>query len=597
MGTAYGHGLGEDIAAPAAVGDRQITVTGKITPAALPLDSSTRPSLLIRTYDQSTNATIAGVDYRVAIRLGNETVLEQRFRSADGIVLANLIPDENVASAQISGHEAASPEDQIPVSQGSPVEIRSKILTTGGLYQLDVTVEQTSSGIALDRNLVFRLFISVSHAQDFQAETDDGEKNIVVKTYYDDVEEFDYQNDTILFSMPFDWDLDYVSQVPVLHMEVQFPRSIPALMTNSYNGTLNGVTLPTTSIQIDDYASEENRIVHFVVPNDRLTRIAQSLEDGATSAEFALAGADRPRFPLDLFTAPTEKYLFQLSWGPEVIETGIPITFVMNIQDPATGDLIRGANFDFLVSQGGTEVYRQHLRSDLGTFAHDYTFSRPGTATFSATNIQGGGENVRLDLVVLQGSGNTTGSTPPPEQPQSGCLIATAAFGSELSPQVQYLRNFREQYILSTAAGSAFMNTFNSVYYSFSPQVADYERDQPWLQSAVRAGLYPLFGILMAAERAHFGMGGGEVGSVVAGMTASSLIGATYLLPAGIATTRRVSAKWILSAIGAAGLILLVTIMAVPSLLPISTSGLVVVFAGSFALLAAKPVLKLIKRN
>jgi peptide/nickel transport system substrate-binding protein len=162
---------------------------------------------------------------------------------------------------------------------------------------------------------------------------------------------------------------------------------------------------------------------------------------------------------------------------------------------------------------------------------------------------------------------------------------------------VQYLRNFREQYILSTAAGSAFMNTFNSVYYSFSPQVADYERDQPWLQSAVRAGLYPLFGILMAAERAHFGMGGGEVGSVVAGVTASSLIGATYLLPAGIATTRRVSAKWILSAIGAAGLILLVTIMAVPSLLPISTSGLVVVFAGSFALLAAKPVLKLIKRN
>lgn len=133
------------------------------------------------------------------------------------------------------------------------------------------------------------------------------------------------------------------------------------------------------------------------------------------------------------------------------------------------------------------------------------------------------------------GSGsNTTGSTPPPEQPQSGCLIATAAFGSELSPQVQYLRNFREQYILSTAAGSAFMNTFNSVYYSFSPQVADYERDQPWLQSAVRAGLYPLFGILMAAERAHFGMGGGELGALASGSVAGSLIGAAYLWPAGL---------------------------------------------------------------
>jgi peptide/nickel transport system substrate-binding protein len=98
---------------------------------------------------------------------------------------------------------------------------------------------------------------------------------------------------------------------------------------------------------------------------------------------------------------------------------------------------------------------------------------------------------------------------------------------------VQYLRNFREQYILSTVAGSAFMNSFNSIYYSFSPQVADYERDQPWLQSAVRAGLYPLFGILMAAERAHFGMGGGELGALASGTVAGSLIGAAYLWPVG----------------------------------------------------------------
>jgi hypothetical protein len=101
----------------------------------------------------------------------------------------------------------------------------------------------------------------------------------------------------------------------------------------------------------------------------------------------------------------------------------------------------------------------------------------------------------------------------------------------------------------------------------------------------------------MAAERAHFGMGGGELGSVVAGITASSLIGATYLLPAGVALTKRLSAKWILSAMGASGLFLLLTMIAVPSLLPLSTAALVVVFAGSVALLVAKPVLRLVKRK
>ncbi|MEM3159546.1 MAG: ABC transporter substrate-binding protein [Nitrososphaera sp.] len=133
-----------------------------------------------------------------------------------------------------------------------------------------------------------------------------------------------------------------------------------------------------------------------------------------------------------------------------------------------------------------------------------------------------------------QTGGNQTGGTTPETAP-SGCLIATAAFGSELTPQVQYLRSFRQDYILSTASGSAFMNAFNAVYYSFSPQVADYERDQPWLQATVKAAIYPLFGILGAAERVHAIAAGGEAGAVAAGAVASSLIGAVYLWPAGLA--------------------------------------------------------------
>lgn len=112
----------------------------------------------------------------------------------------------------------------------------------------------------------------------------------------------------------------------------------------------------------------------------------------------------------------------------------------------------------------------------------------------------------------------------------SACLIATAAFGSEIAPQVQYLRDFRDERILSTAAGSSFMNAFNAVYYSFSPQVADYERGQPWLQQAVRAAVYPLLAILAVSERVY-SAGEGEAGAMAAGFAASSMIGALYLAP------------------------------------------------------------------
>ena len=73
-----------------------------------------------------------------------------------------------------------------------------------------------------------------------------------------------------------------------------------------------------------------------------------------------------------------------------------------------------------------------------------------------------------------------------------GCLIATAAFGSELSPQVQFLREIRDNTVLQTESGSAFMAGFNQFYYSFSPTVADYERENPAFKEAVKVTLTPL---------------------------------------------------------------------------------------------------------
>jgi len=73
-----------------------------------------------------------------------------------------------------------------------------------------------------------------------------------------------------------------------------------------------------------------------------------------------------------------------------------------------------------------------------------------------------------------------------------GCLIATAAFGSELSPQVQQLRELRDNTILNTKSGMAFMTMFNQFYYSFSPTVADFEREQPIFKEIVKITLTPM---------------------------------------------------------------------------------------------------------
>ncbi len=73
-----------------------------------------------------------------------------------------------------------------------------------------------------------------------------------------------------------------------------------------------------------------------------------------------------------------------------------------------------------------------------------------------------------------------------------GCLIATATYGSELAPQVQQLRELRDNTILTTQSGTAFMAGFNQLYYSFSPTIADYEREQPIFKEAVKVTLTPM---------------------------------------------------------------------------------------------------------
>ncbi|HEY7368118.1 MAG TPA: CFI-box-CTERM domain-containing protein [Nitrosopumilaceae archaeon] len=84
-----------------------------------------------------------------------------------------------------------------------------------------------------------------------------------------------------------------------------------------------------------------------------------------------------------------------------------------------------------------------------------------------------------------------------------GCLIATATFGSELSPQVQSLRELRDTTLLHTNSGSSFMTGFNQFYYSFSPTVADLERENPLFKEAVKISITPMISSLSILNYAN----------------------------------------------------------------------------------------------
>jgi len=118
-----------------------------------------------------------------------------------------------------------------------------------------------------------------------------------------------------------------------------------------------------------------------------------------------------------------------------------------------------------------------------------------------------------------------------------GCIIATATYGSELSPEVQFLRRFRDGTVMSTFAGNGFMKVFNAWYYSFSPYVADFISKQPLIKEAMKILLYPLIGILRLSASTYSALSfNPELAILAAGLVASGLIGIIYLSPLSVIT-------------------------------------------------------------
>ena len=121
--------------------------------------------------------------------------------------------------------------------------------------------------------------------------------------------------------------------------------------------------------------------------------------------------------------------------------------------------------------------------------------------------VSQGSTETNFGEVFLKGncisSSDPTASTNPGIPRGGGCLIATATYGSEMATEVQQLRELRDNQLLQTESGTAFMGTFNDVYYSFSPTIADMEREHPMFKEVVKLAITPMISSLAIMENAN----------------------------------------------------------------------------------------------
>ena len=124
---------------------------------------------------------------------------------------------------------------------------------------------------------------------------------------------------------------------------------------------------------------------------------------------------------------------------------------------------------------------------DFDNMVNSFKTSMPSSQKFTTPESE---------VIVLDDNFSETEEASNGSQSGGGCLIATAAFGSEMAPQVQFLREIRDNIVLQTESGTSFMTAFNQFYYSFSPTIADYERENPVFKEAVKLAITPLLASL-----------------------------------------------------------------------------------------------------
>ncbi len=224
-----------------------------------------------------------------------------------------------------------------------------------------------------------------------------------------------------------------------------------------------------------------------------------------------------------------------------------------------------------------------------GSYSDTYTPDADGswsvTATWAGDSMHDGSSSSLMSFIVKK----------------SGCLIATATYGSELSPQIQFLRGFRDNTVYSTFAGSSFMTVFNGFYYSFSPNVASVIADNSALRGIMKVVLYPLIGILQVSSAAFSVFSFlPELGIIVAGLIASALIGIIYFLPLALIVSLKkkfkVSEKIIrllgLIWIGSVLTVVIAEIFQAPSMMMLSTGAFVLVTIATATLISLRIVSK-----
>jgi hypothetical protein len=382
----------------ATLGGRNAELLVKVNPPVLTDATKEDAYMLLRLYDANNNETIKATTFDITVEKGvgenTERILRDVFHSQNGLLQLKIQPAEG--NVQIFGTQEQFLNAWV-ADPGGTVNIRGPMFLEGGIYHLRIQV----LGIDTIRELFppdqipeFDSWLSVGDVFTKQVQYNGQAYNTTIISYYDQVGDFNFdaQNQTFRWSMPFDWNVSRLEQTSIyVHEEVRIPKSMAGVGdATSFAATVEDKPISGRMLVIDPFTSETELTLHYLLNKNDIVRMASNVSDNASQMAFTLAPSTEANMQTSgEMSTDTGGINVAAQWTPSQLNADTQSTLKLDFSDAFSGGrLDADVIYDLrILDSEGNEVYSQ---SDLT--------AKDGTST--QTIDFPSNENYRIEIVV-----------------------------------------------------------------------------------------------------------------------------------------------------------------------------------------------------
>jgi len=398
----YGHGFGLDTISSIDIQGKKLSISVEM-PMTFENDQE---QITITATEDETKENAKNVTFLIGLFHENEMIFRNYFFAEDGVLQIQVKPTQE---NEITIHgEQDSLLGAWHGTESNPLKITGPLFDSSGLYNFEIEIRTIDEPTNIIESGIYNADLSVIETVSFtQKDSENNDVDFRSKSYFDTISNFnyDYEANQVTFEMPFDWSEKQMSHVNVVHVETHFPKEFVEFLAPSYSGYVNGIKLFKSSVSVDDYTEDDERIVHFVLLQDHLrylkNEMKKDLSEYPENMIFTISMSKDKAFPLEAYTK-SEDFKINLSWDPMNVEPGVDTNFIFTIRDGRTNEPLRSSDYTFVIIQNGEEIHRVSGKAQVGGEFEKFTFTeeQTGPTIIKFENIRNTGQETEFVLVV-----------------------------------------------------------------------------------------------------------------------------------------------------------------------------------------------------